>query len=62
MKHLEDLTLMTFYKERLFLPHGAKKQKGTILFSLNTSYESLVDKIFNNREKMKKTCIVSVEH
>lgn len=50
MKHLEELSTMTFYKERLFLPHGAKKQKGTILFSLNTSYESLVDKIFNDSD------------
>ena len=50
MKHLEELSTMTFYKERLFLPHGAKKQKGTILFSLNTSYESLVDRIFNDSD------------
>ena len=50
MKHLEDLTSMTFYKERLFLPYGTKKQKGTILFSLNTSYESLIDNIFNESD------------
>lgn len=47
MKQLGELTSMTFYKERLFLPYGAKKQKGTILFSINTSYESLVKNIFN---------------
>ena len=50
VKHLEELTSMTFYKEHLFLPYGVKKQKGTILFSLNTSYESLIDNIFNESD------------